>query len=136
AADGFIEKQFGKPARRQPGEGAALGKTSKRQAAIAFDAMPADLCGLKPCTGHRFDRVTKYGTEVTEFNSHGAILERCEFFSLERSEKMGTGTASCRASPHFSQRSYGVGPSFYHASMSRRSRSWMTSSGEFSRSSR
>src|SRR5207245_7088192 len=75
AADGFIEKQFGKAARRQPGEGAALGKTSKRQAAIAFDAMPADLCGLKPFTGHRFDRVTKYGTQVTEFNSHGALIE-------------------------------------------------------------
>ena len=71
---GSIEEQFGKSARRQPGERAAIGKTSKRQPPIAFDAMPADFCGIQPFTGHRFDRVTKDGTDVTEFNSHGAIL--------------------------------------------------------------
>ena len=59
AADGLIEKQFGKPARRQPGERTAIGKTSKRQPPIAFDAVPADFRGIKPFPGHRFDRVTK-----------------------------------------------------------------------------
>jgi hypothetical protein len=48
--------------------------------------MPADFCGIKPFIGHRFDRVTKYGTDVTEFNSHGAILESCvaKFIFFER----------------------------------------------------
>jgi hypothetical protein len=75
AAEGFIEQQFGKSARRQPGEGAAIGKTSKRQPPIAFDAMPADFCGIKHFTGHRFDWITMDGTDVTLFNSHGAMLE-------------------------------------------------------------
>src|SRR5690242_134170 len=70
AVERLVKKHFGKPARCQPGEVAVICKASKRKTPIAFNAIPADLCGIKPLTGHRFDRITKYGADVTDFSSH------------------------------------------------------------------
>jgi hypothetical protein len=75
SAERLIEKQFGKPARRQPGEGAAIGEPSKREPPVAFDAMPTKFCSVELFTGHRFDWIAKESADVTELNSHGLILK-------------------------------------------------------------
>jgi len=43
-------------------------------APVAFDAMPADFCGIKPLTGHRFDRVTKERAHHCDFASYHHCL--------------------------------------------------------------
>jgi hypothetical protein len=62
--------------------------------------MPADFCGIKPFTGHRFDRVTKEGADVTEFNSHCA-LSRKAGVPAAVSKGQRSPTSSSRSSRQF-----------------------------------